>query len=173
MAARCESTVSLIQESAESSTDAMDSSIFHGVGAVGVASGLNGGGGQAGGVLETSSDRATARGVDMMFFPQSREPQQAAPSLFLRGVGSGQSIAGSPASATGAGQGYVADIRAAAVSFGHTSGLGFAGVGSNNGGPGAAAAGMYEPNARRSENQFAGFGPESFGGLLGSASSPT
>ena len=116
-------------------------------------------------MLETSSDRAQARGLSDLFFPQSREPQQVAPSLYLRGNGSGQSKAGSSAPRSGAGQGYVADIRNAAVTLGQTSVNGFAGAGSNVGGPGAAAAGLNEQNAVRSNNPFAGFGQESVGGF--------
>ena len=64
----------------------------------------------------------------MMFLPQSHEPQRIAPSLLLPGNGSGYLIAGSSALPTGAGQGCVTDIfAAAAVSFGQTSSTGLPG----------------------------------------------
>ena len=167
MAARCESTASPIQEIGETSTEAMDTSIFHDIGSAGVPSGLNGGGGQVGGVLESSSERAPARGVDTMFSPQAHESQQADPSSFMDENGFRRQIAGSPVLPTGAGLGCVTDIfaAAAAVSFGQTCGYGFAGVSPNGGGPGFAAAGLNEQNAGRPEVPVASFSPRSFGGF--------
>ena len=61
VAARNGSPASPTQEIEETFAGAVGNSIFHGSGSAGVPSGLNGGGGQVGGVLETSSDRAQAR----------------------------------------------------------------------------------------------------------------
>ena len=166
MAARFESTASPTQEIGETSTEVMDTSIFHCAGSEAVPSGLNGGGGQVGGELESSSDRARARDGDVVFFPQSRDPPQVAPSLLLPGYGSGYSIAGSPVLPTGAGLGRTTDnSNAAAASFGQTSGCGFAGVVPNGGSPGFAAAGLYEHTAVRPEIPTASFSPRSFGGF--------
>ena len=53
MAARYESTASPIQEIGETSTEAMDTSIFYDLGFAGVPSGCNGGDGQVGGLAAT------------------------------------------------------------------------------------------------------------------------